>query len=79
MATTDRDVSSLLTSLITTLKGEVEKGDKCPSATLNVARQLIKDLGVSLDPDILPKAVSDLRDGVASLDETLPDFDSLPN
>ncbi len=76
MSTTEHDVGSLLSSLVTTLKGEVDKGSACPSATLNVARQLIKDLGVSLDPAILPEAVGDLAVGVASLDEKLPNFDT---
>ena len=74
---TEKDADELLGKLVKTLKGAVE-ADDCPAATLNVARQLLKDNGVTFDPTGRPADFNELRDSVTSQDEALPDLSNLP-
>lgn len=78
MKTTSDSLGRLLDTLADTLATAI-KETACPSATLNVARQLLRDNGVQCDADNPPASIDGLRKGVAALDDSLPSFTDLPN
>ncbi len=77
MKTNSTSLGSLLDDLADELSSQI-KGPDCPAATLNVARQLLRDNGVTVDPHAPSKSMESLRDAVEGKDQSLPNLEGLP-